>query len=166
VIRTGQLSEDDPQFDKRAKKIAGVPNVWIVHGDQLLGVGSNRPRALATPGHTPGGTSWTWEACEEKTCLQMVYADSLAPVAGPRYRFSDHPEVVQSFETSFKTLENQRCDVLISPHPTASNLFERVKNAAGKPEAMKDENGCKAYVAAARQALTARLEQEQALSKR
>lgn len=165
VLRTGKLTQDDPQYSPR-EKVPAVQNVWIVHGDQLLGVGSNRLRALATPGHTPGGTSWTWQSCEEKTCLQMVYADSLSPVSGPKYRFSDHPEVLRSFEESFQRLEGQRCEVLITPHPEASNLFERVQKAAGKPEALKDENGCKAYVEAARQRLAQRLEQEQALSKR
>lgn len=159
VMRSGKLPAEDPQYSKSAK-VAPVPSVWVVHGDQLLGVGSVRLRALATGGHTPGGTSWTWESCEEKQCLQIVYADSLSPVAGPKYRFDAHPEVLAAFESSFKTLEAQRCELLITPHPEKLGLADRASQAAGKPESMKDPEACKRYVADGRQALAARLEQE------
>ena len=159
VMRTGKLPPEDPQYDKKTR-IPTVQNPWVVHGDQLLGVGSNRLRVLATPGHTPGGTSWTWESCEEKTCLQMVYADSLAPVSGKKYRFTDHPEVVEQFQTSFKTLEAAKCDVLITPHPEASGFFERTQKAGGKGDALKDAEGCKKYVATFRERLEQRLAEE------
>jgi metallo-beta-lactamase class B len=161
AMRTGKLPKEDPQYNPKSK-IPTVANPWVVHGDQLLGVGSIRFRVLATPGHTPGGTSWTWESCEEKTCLQMVYADSLSPVSGPKYRFTDHPEVVQQFQDSYKTLEAAKCDVLITPHPDGTGFFEKVKAAAGKGDALKDADGCKKYVATFRQRLDERLAQEQA----
>jgi metallo-beta-lactamase class B len=160
VMRTGKLPPEDPQFSPKSKKIATVPSVWVVHGDQLLGVGSNRLRALATGGHTPGGTSWAWESCQDGACVQMVYADSLSPVAGPKYRFSDHPEVLAAFDASFKALEAQKCEVLITPHPETLALAERVQKAGGKADALKDPESCKRYVASARESLAARLEQE------
>jgi metallo-beta-lactamase class B len=162
VMRTGKLPPEDPQYDRRMAKIPTVQTAWVVHGDQLLGVGSVRLRVYATPGHTPGGTSWTWESCEEKTCLQIVYADSLSPVSRDKYRFSDHPEVLAQFEESFKTLEGAKCDVILTPHPEMSSLFERLQNAGGKPDKVKDSDGCKKYVAASRQKLADRLEMEKA----
>ena len=160
VMRTGKLPTEDPQFNPKMAKIPTVQTAWVVHGDQLLGVGSIRLRVLATPGHTPGGTSWTWESCEEKTCLQMVYADSLSPVSNDKYRFSDHPEVLAQFEESFKALEGARCDLIMSPHPEMSNLFERTQNAGGKADKVKDPEGCKKYVATFRQRLADRLQME------
>jgi metallo-beta-lactamase class B len=159
VMRTGKLPKEDPQYSK-STKIATVPTVWVVHGDQLLGVGSNRLRALATGGHTPGGTSWAWESCDDGKCLQFVYADSLSPVAGAKYRYSDHPEVLAAFEEGYKALEAQRCEVLITPHPEASKFLERVQKAGGKLDALKDPEACKQYVATGRQNLAQRLEQE------
>lgn len=164
VMRTGRLPPEDPQYDKRTR-VPTVPTVWVVHGDQLLGVGSNRLRALATPGHTPGGTSWTWDACEGGACLTLVYADSLAPVSSGDYRFSDHPEVVEQFQTAFSTLENQKCEVLITPHP-GPEFFTRMTSAGGKADALKDPEACKRYVADARQKLEARLEQEKSAPRR
>lgn len=165
VMQTGTLPPEDPQYERRSKKMPTVANVWVVHGDQLLGVGSNRFRALATGGHTPGGTSWAWESCQDKVCLQMVYADSLSPVSGAKYRFSDHPEVLAAFEASFAALESQPCEVLITPHPDGTGFFEKVRQAAGKADALKDAEACKRYAATARQRLAARLEQEKAGTK-
>ena len=108
----------------------------------------------------PGGTSWAWESCEEKLCLQMVYADSLSPVSGDKYRFSDHPEVLEQFESSFKALEAQRCEVIMTPHPETSNFFERIKKAGGKGDALKDAEGCKSYAKMFRDKLAERLAQE------
>lgn len=161
VMRTGLLPKEDPQYDRKTK-IPTVANPWVLHADQLLGVGSVRLRVLATPGHTPGGTSWTWETCEEKTCLQIVYADSLSPVSGEKYRFTDHPEVIEQFQSSFKTLEAAKCEVLFTPHPDGTGFFERARGAAGKGDALKDADACKKYVATYRQKLDERLAQEKA----
>jgi metallo-beta-lactamase class B len=158
VLRTGKLTRDDPQFGKPAPVIPPVPYVWPVQDDQQLGVGNVRVRALATPGHTPGSTSWTWESCEEGKCLTVVYADSLTPVAADKYR--DHPEVQQQFERSFARLEATRCEVLLTPHPSASGLFERLDRPTRKAEDIRDEGGCKAYAAKAREALAKRLQDE------
>ena len=164
VLRTGKLTRSDPQFESKSPAIPPVKTVWIVSDEQLLGVGSNRLQALATPGHTPGGTSWAWDACDKDKCLKVVYADSLAPVSADKFLFTkskDYPDALQDFELSFKRLESLPCDVLITPHPEASDLFGRIaKRAADKPESIKEEGGCKNYVEKARAALAERVAKE------
>jgi hypothetical protein len=39
-------------------------------------------RAHLTPGHTPGGASFSFSPCETAGCLTVVYADSLNPGRG------------------------------------------------------------------------------------
>ena len=34
-----------------------------------------------TPGHSPGGTTWSWRSCEDGRCVDAVYADSQTPVS-------------------------------------------------------------------------------------
>lgn len=160
VLTTGKPTADDPQGASKGIGIPKVARVWVAQDDQQIGIGSIRVRAIATPGHTPGGTTWTWDACEGSKCLKAVFADSLNPVASDRYRFTDHPEVVQLFEKSYKRLEALPCELLLTPHPAQSQLFERLDKGAANTEAVKDPEGCRKYVTAARKALADRLETE------
>lgn len=152
VLRTGALTADDPLSATRAT-IAKVPQVWVVQDDQLLGIGSHRIRAAATPGRSPGGTSWSWESCEGGVCLTFFYAGNLAPATAGKYRYRDHPEMQQAMESSLRRLESARCDVLLTAHPADSQLFQRLDPAAGSRAAsIKDDNGCKRHAQVAREA--------------
>ena len=158
VLRTGKLAPDDPQSGRKTPAIAPVPRVWIVQDDQLLGVGAVRLRVIATPGHAPGGTSWSWESCEGGKCLAFLYADSLTAAAAGKYRFKDHPGVLQDFETSFRRVEAAACDVLLTPHPEASQLLQRLDPEGGaRPGDIKDDAACKRYAQQAREALAKHL---------
>jgi metallo-beta-lactamase class B len=161
VLQTGKPDPADPQFSPKATSIAPVADVWVVQDDQLLGVGSLRLRVTATPGHTPGGASWGWESCFEGKCLKIFYADSLSAVSADKYRFKDHPEVLKDFERSFQRVETADCDVLLTPHPDASRLFERLDPGSGsRPADIKDATGCSSYAKAAREKLAKRLADE------
>jgi metallo-beta-lactamase class B len=160
VLTSGKATADDPQGATKGIGIPKVSRVWVAQDDQQIGIGSIRMRAIATPGHTPGGTTWTWDACEGSKCLKAVMADSLNPVSSDKYRFTDHPEVLQSFEKSYKRLESLPCEVLLTPHPAQSQMFERLDKGAANTEAVKDAEGCRKYVATARKALDERLQSE------
>lgn len=112
--------------------------------------------ALATPGHTPGATSWSWPACERGRCKQIVYADSLNPISAGGYRFSDHPALVAAFRSGITRLGKVQCDILLAPHPAAAALRERL--AGAKP--LIDPEGCRAYAASASERLDKRLAAE------
>jgi len=160
ALTTGKLNREDPQAATKGAALPKVAHAWIAQDDQQLGVANVRLRVVATPGHTPGGTTWTWDACEGAKCLRMVYADSLSPVSADKYRFSDHPEVIQQFESSFSRIASLPCDVLLTPHPDQSQLFERLDTGKENTDAIKDAEGCKKYVQGAREALAKRLETE------
>ena len=58
VFKAGGVGSDDPQHgDPRG--IDPIKRVGIIHDGQTLRVGSITITAHFTPGHTPGGTSWT-----------------------------------------------------------------------------------------------------------
>ena len=161
VLTTGKPNADDPQAARKGGPgVPKVARVWVAQDDQQLGLANIRMRVVATPGHTPGGTTWSWDSCEGTKCLHMVYADSLSPVSADKYRFSDHPEVLQAFEKSYARIASLPCDVLLTPHPSASQLFERLDLGKENTEAIRDAEGCKKYVAASRDALAKRLESE------
>lgn len=151
ALLNGGPPEGDPEHGSKSATYPRLERVWIVQDDQLLGVGNVRLRALATPGASPGGASWSWDACDGSKCLQAVFASSLAT---PRARYlKEHPEVKEAFEASFKRLEAAPCELLFTAHPEASGGLERLEKVAGKDEALKDANACKTYVQQARDAL-------------
>ena len=164
VLRSGKLAKDDPQYDKGKSTMPVPSRIWVVSDGQLLGIGSIRLRATATPGHTPGGTTWSWDACEGDKCLHMAYVDSLSPVSSGSFRFSDstsYPRVLDDYRISFTRIEALPCDVLITPHPDQSELFERIATrSADESEGIKDDTLCRKYAQSARESLATRLDTE------
>ena len=123
-------------------------------------------RWIHTPGHTPGGTRWTWRSCEGTRCLDMVYADSQTPVSADGFLFthnSTYPAAIADFERGFAVLEQLPCDVLLTPHPEASRLWQRIgASDSGNTDALIDRNACRAYASAARERLKQRIASEAA----
>jgi metallo-beta-lactamase class B len=155
VLRTGKLMTDDPQHTLKTPRIASpAGTVWVVSDNQLLGVGSNRFQSHPTPGHSPGGTTWTWESCEAATCLKMAYVDSMSLVAGKGYRFSGDVVSLARFRDSLQRIAALPCDVLITPRNEDSRLLERVaaRDSANRAS-LKDSDGCKRFADAAAQGL-------------
>jgi metallo-beta-lactamase class B len=152
VLRTGKPAPGDPLFASKAA-VATVPQAWVVQDDQLLGIGSQRVRATATPGASPGAAGWGWESCEGGNCLNFFYVGNLKAAAAGKYRFKDHPEVQKAFEDTFKRVETARCDLLLTAHPGDSQLFQRLDPQAGsRPASIKDDAGCKRHAQSAREA--------------
>ena len=145
VLRTGRSSADDPQHGV-VPPIASVPRVQEVADGATLHVGGIAVTVHYTPGHTPGGTTWTWRSCESSRCLDVVYADSLTAVSADGFRFTAVAGRVQAFERTFTTVAALPCDILVTPHPEASDLFGRLeKRARGAADAMNDREACGRY---------------------
>src|SRR5262249_28164948 len=107
VLRAGKSGPDDPQY-ATLPPIAPVANVEVVKDGETVRVGPLELTAHVTPGHTPGGTTWTWKSCEKDRCLDIVYADSLNPIASRGFLFSDsaHAAARDGFAKSYATLES------------------------------------------------------------
>lgn len=165
VLRRGSSGPGDPQFGVLLA-YPPVANVRTFADGDTLRVGSLALVAHLTGGHTPGGTTWTWRACDGARCLDMVYADSQTPVSADDFLFtrnSTYPSAVADFEHGFAALEHLSCDVLLTPHPDASHLWQRLAaRDAGNPDALVDVNACRAYAATARERLKQRIARETA----
>jgi metallo-beta-lactamase class B len=158
-LERGGSDPSDPQHGTllRFPPVANVRR--FAYGDTLR-VGPLALTPHRTAGHTPGGTTWTWRSCGAGGCLDMVYADSQSPISADGFRFSDsraYPTAVADFERGFRTLETLPCDILITPHPGGSALWERL---AGERGGLVDREACRRYAAESRQRLRGRLETE------
>ncbi len=165
VLTKSGVGKGDPQFGS-IPPVALVPRATALRDGQTLRVGDIKLTAHFTPGHTPGGTSWTWESCEGKRCLSLVYSDSMTPVSAEGFRFSDsreYPTAVQDFEKSFAFLRAAPCDILLTSHPDASGLWQRLegRERGVRPDPVVSPNACKDLAERASEQLRRRLKSEQ-----
>jgi metallo-beta-lactamase class B len=166
VIGNGTSPASDPQHSIILPYPAAHDVKVIADGDTLR-VGPLALTAHFTGGHTPGGTTWTWRSCEGARCLDLVYADSQTPVSADDFFFTrnaTYPTAIADFERSDVTLEHLSCDLLITPHPGASSLWERLaaRDAGAATPPLVDSGGCKRLAATAREALAKRIAIEKA----
>ena len=163
VLKAGKSQPGDPQLEI-AFGYPAVSNVQAFDFEDTLRVGPIAIVPHATGGHTPGGTSWSWRSCDGARCLDFVYADSQTPVSADDFLFTRstaYPNALADFRRGHAALERLSCDVLLTPHPSASSLWDRVSPSDGTIGAtFVDRDGCRRYAANARRALEERIERE------
>ena len=157
VLNTGLPSADDPQAGMHKPFPAAQVGRVIADGGDVL-IGNIRAFAMTTPGHTPGALSWRWESCDGGVCRTMVYADSLSPISRDDYKFSEHPDYLAAYRASIAKIAASPCEILLTPHPAASSMKERM--TGGQP--LFDPEGCRNYAAKLTRNLDARLAKEAA----
>ena len=156
VFATGTATPDDPQAGiNKPFPTARVSRV-LKDGD-IVRLGNLWLTSVATPGHTPGALSWHWVSCNGGVCRSIVYADSLSPVSRDDYRFTDHPAYLQAYRDSIARIAALDCDILITPHPSASGMVERFAS-----KSLEDRSACRDYAAKLTKQLDERLAKEAA----
>lgn len=162
ALRDGLTASDDPQFTP-TNKFPSVAAVDVVNDGDVLSVGPLRVRAVATPGHTPGGTTWTWQSCEAGRCLNVVYADSLNAYSNDTFRFTGdatHPDLSASFNASIDKVRKLACDIVVAVHPGMTDTIEKAAAKTATHNPFIDPNGCRSYIVDAQKLLDSRLAKE------
>jgi metallo-beta-lactamase class B len=152
TLRTGELANDDPQHGL-SLGFAPAARVTEFAPGEAIRLGRITLVPLATAGHTHGGTSWSWQDCEGRRCLHLVYADSLTAVSADGYRYTDPAHAARTeaeFAAAFAALEAVPCDILLTPHPEASDFWERIARRHRLPDALVNTQACREYAARGR----------------
>ena len=157
VLNTGLPSADDPQAGMHKPFPAANVGRVVGNGSDVR-LGNIRLFAMITPGHTPGATSWRWDSCDGGVCRGMVYAHSLCALSRDDYKFSDHPQYLAAYRASIARIAASPCEILLTPHPSASQMRDRIIGKAP----LFDTNGCKNYAASLTKKLDDRLAKEAA----
>lgn len=156
AVQSGKAQPDDPQFGMH-DPFEPINVTFTVGSFNRVSLGNVTLTPLETPGHTPGGLSWQWESCEGEDCQTIVYADSLSPVSSDDYRFSDHPDYVAAYRESLARVAALDCDVLLTPHPSASGMRDKLL-----ADDLTSGMNCRDFAAAVTARLDARLAKEAA----
>ena len=164
VLRDGTPGTDDPQYDpKESFHIPKVARVKEVADGETLLVGPLRFTVHHTPGHTPGGTTWSWQSCEGGKCLDMVYADSLTAVSTDGFYYTGGPGYAdrsESFRKTIAKVANLKCDIVIAAHPSFSDTFDKAARKTAQVNPFIDPEGCSKLAANAGRNFEARLQRE------
>ncbi|WP_375271991.1 subclass B3 metallo-beta-lactamase [Sphingomonas sp.] len=98
-------------------------------GDQVT-LGGVTLRAVATPGHTPGCTSWTTRVVERGRPLTVIFPCSVS-VAGNRLIGNRrYPGIVADLRASIARLMQEPADVVLPFHPEQADV--RARAAGGR----------------------------------
>jgi metallo-beta-lactamase class B len=171
AFHTGQVSAIDPQAGYAPENgFPPIPTATALAGGETLELGGNRFTLNPTPGHAPGSTSWSWEACEDSSCLTVLYADSMSAVAAPGFQFSQALEGLHGATTadqlrdSISFLRGFDCDILLSPHTMYFGMEEKLEARANgaTDNPFHAPADCAQLADRLEKALDKRLEQEQA----
>lgn len=168
ALRSGRVVADDPQAGFEDNGFPAVARVREVKDGETLRVGNLAVTAHFTPGHTPGSTTWTWQSCENDRCLDVVYADSINPVAAPGFRYlgdATHADRTDLFRKSIGTVASLPCDILISVHPDVAGVDEKLAKIEADPAHnpfVGAPDACRDYAKLGEKLLDQRIATEQA----
>ena len=160
ALQSGKLQSDDPQYQygPESTSFAAIKNVVALADRETVTIGDVDVTAVYTPGHTPGGVSWSWESCALGSCYDVVYADSLTAVSAEGYRFSAGPAANQIIESA-GAISELNCDILLSPHPFFFGMQDKLeKRDEGNP--FVNNVACMIYAEIALDWLQQRLDSE------
>jgi metallo-beta-lactamase class B len=155
VFETGAAGAGDPQAGLN-KPFPPAQVSRIIHDGEVVRLGNLWLTVHATPGHTPGALTWEWGSCDGGVCRRIVYADSLSPVSRDTYRFSDHPAYLAAYRASIAKIAALKCDILLTSHPSASDMVDRLAGRAP----LEDADACRDYAAGLTKKLDQRLAKE------
>lgn len=134
-LAAGRLEEGDPKYtaDPDDGDFPPVRRVVAINDGGVVSVGGFDVTAVFTPGHTPGGISWTWRSCALSACYDVVYADSLSSVSAPGFGFATSG-AANDIVASAGIIGDLDCDIFLSPHPYFFGMQDKLaRTEPGNP---------------------------------
>jgi metallo-beta-lactamase class B len=120
---------DDFAFGDRSAFTPAKVDGFVEDGD-VVELGGARLRAVLTPGHTKGGTSWLMDVEEGGETYRVLFANSLS---APGYDLRDnekYPSIMDDYRTSFDRLAAIDADVFLATHGIFFGLKRKIEQRA------------------------------------
>ncbi|TWI08237.1 subclass B3 metallo-beta-lactamase [Aerolutibacter ruishenii] len=106
---------------------------------EVVDLGDVQLRAHFTPGHTPGGLTWTWTDTRDGKSVRIAYVDSLSAPGYDLHGHARYPRIAEDYRATFTKVRALPCDLLLTPHPDASGWAPETAKAPTTPM------NCRAY---------------------
>lgn len=118
---------------------------------------------IATPGHTPGNSTWAMRVSDPAVNagrpLDVLFLGSLTVAGNKLVGNTRYPGIVADFRRSFARLARVHADVVLTPHPEMADVLKR--HARGGAAAYVDPTLLPALVEQGRAAFEAELAKQQ-----
>lgn len=122
--------------------------------------------AHATPGHSPGCTSWSMDVRDGDATRSVIFFCSATVALNQLVGKPTHATIVEDYKKTFAWAKGQKHDVLLAPHPEMYGAMEkRRKVAAGAPNPFVNPGEFNTYLATLEKQFEVGLAKQQATAK-
>jgi metallo-beta-lactamase class B len=139
----------------------------VFRDEDEIKLGDIRIKALLTPGHTKGSTTYVTKIAADGKTYTVVFPDGTS--VNPGYRVAVNPSykgIGDDYRRTFRTLEGLKPDIWLNGHTNTFSYDAKQKRAAKDgAAAWVDPEGYKKFVAAAKEKFEAAEKQEKAMTK-
>jgi len=163
ILETGHITLEN------SNDLLDFPPVKV---DRLLRDGENvrvgpiAMKAIFTPGHTPGCTSWSTTVRDHGRTLAVVFPCSITAGGNRLVGNTGYPDIVADYRRSFARLGAMKADVVLTGHPELADVQGRAARRTGdSPYAFIDPNALPKLVADSRRDFESELAKEQAAAR-
>jgi metallo-beta-lactamase class B len=136
----------------------------ILKDKDTVTLGGVTLRALLTPGHTKGCTTWTTTVNEDGRAYEVVFIGGISINEGVKLVGNvRHPTIAEDYALTFRVLKGLKPDVFLAQHPSIYGMDDKMKRLAtggGPRNPFIDPEGYRRVIAEAEAAYLKQLEQE------
>ncbi len=154
--------KDDPHWGDNAVYTPVKVDRVLKDGENVT-LGGIRMRAVITPGHTPGCTTWTLPVKDKRKTYDVVFVCSASVPGGYKLVGNEnYPNIVADYERTFVVMKKLDADVFLGSHGVFFDLLgkaEKLKAGAGTNPFI-DPHGYKDYVTRAEKSFQESLAKE------
>lgn len=133
-----------------------------VRDGDVVALGQIRLTAHATPGHSPGCTTWTMPVQDAGVSHGIVFFCSATVALNRLVGRPTHPGIVEDYRATFEKAPNIPGDILLAPHPEMYGMEEKRARLGQGPNPFVAPGEFQAYLAKLKGEFEAGLARQQA----
>lgn len=136
------MAEDVPALERMRPGGKPHPIDKVLKDGEEVKLGGMTLKALLTPGHTKGCTTWTFNVADGGRSYNVVIIGSVGVNPGfILVNNKENPQIADEYQRSFKVLRSLKPDIPLGSHPAMYNLGEKYPKLGQNPNPFIDPAG-------------------------
>ena len=163
ILETGHITLENSNdlLDFPPVKVDG-----LLRDREVVRVGPIAMKAIFTPGHTPGCTSWSMTVRDHRRPLAVVFPCSITVGGNRLVGNKAYPDIVANFRHSFARLGAMKADVVLTGHPELADVQGRAaRRIDDSPDVFIDRTALPKLVADSRRDFELELAKQRAAAR-